>query len=268
MAVQQDSGRLPVLFLGHGNPMNAIEENAFTRRLGALGRELPRPRAVLCVSAHWMTQGTWVTHMDHPRTIHDFYGFPQALFDVRYPAPGSPAIADRVRAEVRTPAIGADGSEWGLDHGTWSVLKHMYPDADVPVVQLSLDMSRPSGFHFELGSKLRALREQGVLIVGSGNIVHNLRRIDFNEGAKPFDWAVEFDEWVKKRILERDFASLRDQATATPAGKLSVPTPDHWYPLLYVLGASDPSEELRFEHEGIDHGSISMRCLSLGRTGA
>lgn len=266
MATQNNSGRLPVLFLGHGNPMNAIEENGFTRRLATLGQELPRPKALLVVSAHWMTRGTWVTRMDRPRTIHDFYGFPQALFDVQYPAPGSPEVADRVRSEVSQPSIGADEREWGLDHGTWSVLKHMYPAADIPTVQLSLDMSQPSGFHYELGTKLRALRDQGVMIVGSGNIVHNLRQINFNDGVKPFDWAVEFDEWVKKRLLDRDHASLRDQATTTAAGKLSVPTPDHWYPLLYVLGAADPSENLRFEHEGIDHGSISMRCLSLGRT--
>lgn len=258
------SKRMPVLFIGHGNPMNALYDNAFTRKLGELGARIPRPRAILCVSAHWMSEGSWVTRMTSPKTIHDIYGFPKALFDVQYPAPGSPEIADLIRAEVIDPRIVADEEMWGLDHGTWSVLRHMYPNADVPTLQLSIYMEQPGEYHLKLGRELRKLREKGVLIVGSGNIVHNLRKIDFSDSAKPFDWAIEFDEWVKARLEKRDFAALANEATASAAGKLSIPTPDHWYPLLYPLGASDAADELRFEHEGIEHGSISMRCLSLG----
>jgi 4,5-DOPA dioxygenase extradiol len=256
--------RLPVLFIGHGNPMNAIADNTFTRRLGELGREITRPKAILCVSAHWMTEGSWVTRMPKPKTIHDFYGFPKELFDVQYPAPGSPEYADLIVSEVKDPKLYAENETWGLDHGTWSVLKHMYPKADVPVLQLSIYMEQPPEYHFLLGQQLLALRNQGVLIVGSGNIVHNLRKIDFSDDAKPFDWAIEFDEWVKERIEGGDYGSLVSSATSSEAGKLSIPTPDHWYPLLYSLGASDKQDRLRFEYEGIEHGSISMRCLSLG----
>lgn len=258
------SKRLPVLFIGHGSPMNAIQDNAFTRSLGELGRVIERPKAILCVSAHWMTEGSWVTHMPKPKTIHDFYGFPKPLFDVQYPAPGSPEFADLIRSEVKDPKLNADDESWGIDHGTWSVLRHMYPKADIPVLQLSIYMSQTPEYHFRLGQQLRRLREQGVLIIGSGNIVHNLRQIDFSSTAKPFDWAIEFDEWVKDRLSHADYASLTNDATNSQAGKLSIPSPDHWYPLLYTLGASDNQDRLRFEYEGIDHGSISMRCLSLG----
>jgi 4,5-DOPA dioxygenase extradiol len=257
--------RLPVLFLGHGNPMNAIEDNPFTRSLARLGLEIPRPKAILCVSAHWMTEGTWVTHMPQPKTIHDFYGFPQPLFDVRYPAPGDPRAAELVREVVREPKIQLDEEMWGFDHGSWAVLRHMYPEADVPLLQLSVYMEMPPEYHLRVGEALRGLRERGVLIVGSGNIVHNLREIDFEDKAKAYDWAVEFDAWVKERLEARDYTGLAsDQAIQTRAGRLSVPSPDHWYPLLYTLGAADPADRLRFEYEGIEHGSISMRCLSLG----
>lgn len=244
--------------------MNAIEENAFTRRLADLGKRIARPQAILCISAHWMTEGTWVTHMRKPKTIHDFYGFPKPLFDVQYPAPGSPEIADRIRADIKDPKINADDEMWGLDHGTWSVLTHMYPKADIPVLQMSVYLEQPSEYHYRVGQQLKALREQGILIVGSGNIVHNLRQIDFGPNAKPFDWAIEFDEWVKDRLTRRDYASLINDAMSFRAGKLSIPSPDHWYPLFYALGASDEQDQLRFEHEGIDNASISMRCLSLG----
>ncbi len=256
--------RLPVLFLGHGSPMNAIEDNAFTRRLAELGREIPRPRAILCASAHWMTEGTWVTHMPKPKTIHDFYGFPKPLFDVQYPAPGSPEVAESIVSQVEKPRVNLDDEMWGLDHGTWSVLRHMYPEADVPVLQMSIYLERPAEYHLGVGAQLRRLRDQGVLIVGSGNLVHNLRRIDFSPDAKPFEWAVEFDAWVKAKLEARDFGALSSQALGTEAGRVSHPTPDHWYPLFYPLGAADKDDELRFEYEGIDHGSISMRCLSLG----
>jgi 4,5-DOPA dioxygenase extradiol len=255
---------MPVLFIGHGNPMNAIRDTPFTRTLKELGKRLPRPKAVLCVSAHWMTEGTWVTHMGKPKTIHDFYGFPQELFDIKYPAPGDPATANLIIRDSADPAIHPDNEIWGLDHGSWSVLRHMYPEADIPVVQLSLDMTQPSEFHIELGEKLRHLREDGILIVGSGNIVHNLRRASFADDAPPFDWAIEFDVWVKHRLQDGDFRSIVRDARASAAGKLSIPTPDHWYPFLYTLGASDKSDVLRFEYEGIENSSISMRCLRLG----
>lgn len=256
--------RLPVLFIGHGSPMNAIEENAFTRALGELGRAIEHPKAILCISAHWMTEGSWITHMPRPKTIHDFYGFPKALFDVQYPAPGSPEFAELIQNEVQDPKVNADDETWGLDHGTWSILRHMYPSAEIPVLQLSIYMAQPPEYHFRLGQQLRRLREQGILIVGSGNIVHNLRQIDFSPSAKPYDWAIEFDEWVKERLLHADYVALIRDATKSQAVLLSIPSPDHWYPLLYTLGASDGRDRLRFEYEGIEHGSISMRCLSLG----
>lgn len=252
--------KMPVLFLGHGSPMNAVENNSFTRELSCMGSSLPRPRAILCISAHWMTRGTWVTHMNHPRTIHDFYGFPKELFDFQYPAFGSPELADQVKAMVKNPSIGCDDSEWGLDHGTWSVLRHLYPEADIPVVQLSLNISMPGEFHLELGKKLKYLREQGVLILGSGNIVHNLRQIQWN-ALKPFAWAEEFDEWVKQKSEKRDFKALASDYSTMESGRLSVPTPDHYFPLLYVLGAVDSSDELQFDVTGLEHGSLSMRSL-------
>jgi 4,5-DOPA dioxygenase extradiol len=199
---------------------------------------------------------------------NDFSGIPKSLSDVQYPAPGSPDFADLIRSEVKNPKLKPDDETWGLDHGTWSILKHMYPLADIPVLQLSIDMAKPPEYHFQIGQQLRRLREQGVLIVGSGNIVHNLKEIDPNPKAKPFDWAIEFDAWVKERLKLGDYASLTHEATKSPEGKLSIPSPDHWYPLLYILGSSDQHDQLRFEYEGIDHGSISMRCLSLSLTAA
>jgi 4,5-DOPA dioxygenase extradiol len=257
---------MPVLFIGHGNPMNAIRDTPFSRRLGELGTELPKPKGILCVSAHWMTDGTWVTHMRNPRTIHDFYGFPQELFEVEYPSPGNPELADRIRNGVENPEIRADDNKWGIDHGTWSVLKHMYPAADIRVLQVSLDLSKPPEYHFDLGEQLKKLRDEGVLIVGSGNIVHNLRRISFADDAPPYDWAVEFDSWVKEKLQNGDYPAIVNDATKSAAGRLSIPTPDHWYPLLYTLGASVEGDQLRFEYEGMENASISMRCLSLGRT--
>lgn len=255
--------RMPVVFVGHGNPMHAIWNNAFTQALGKLGASLPRPRAILCVSAHWLTEGTWVTHMARPKTIHDFRGFPKELFEVRYPAPGSPAVADEVRALVESPEISPDGIQWGLDHGAWAILKHMYPKADVPVVQLSINLQSPPAYHFDLGMKLRPLRDKGILILGSGNVVHNLKLVNFAPEAKPYPWAVEFDDWVKERLGAFDYATLVNEALSSEAGKLSIPTPDHWYPLLYVLGAGDGKDHLRFDFEGIESASLSLRTFSL-----
>jgi 4,5-DOPA dioxygenase extradiol len=255
----------PVLFIGHGSPMNALHDNAFTQVLRKLGKELEKPKAVLCISAHWLTTGTWVTSMKIPKTIHDFYGFPKELGEMQYPAPGSPEIADLIQQGVQSPSVQLDEGAWGLDHGTWSVLTHIYPKADVPVVQLSIDIEKAGEFHFEIGKQLRFLREQGVLIVGSGNLVHNLRKINFNRGAQPFDWAIEFDEWLKIKLINRDYSPLLNEYDQSKMGEMSVPTPEHYFPLLYVLGAVDPKEELIFEYEGIEHSSISMRSFSFGR---
>lgn len=259
LQMKKDS-RQPVLFLGHGSPMNAIEDNSYTRAVAALGARLPRPKAVLCVSAHWLTEGSVAGGMAQPRTIHDFGGFPEALYAVRYPAPGSPALAERVRALV---GARVDEDEWGLDHGAWSVLRHLYPKADVPVVQLSVDMTVSPSELLALGRKLRPLRDEGVLLLGSGNVVHNLRLISFEENVPPADWAVAFDAWVKSRLEARDHAAL-SELSAAPSARLAVPTPDHYAPLLYVVGASDERDVLRFESEGIQNRSISMLSFSLG----
>lgn len=256
--------KMPVLFIGHGSPMNALADNTFTRTLNDLGKKIPTPKAILCISAHWMTEGTWVTEMAAPKTIHDFYGFPQELFNVQYPAPGDPAFAKLIRATVAKPKIQGDHEIWGLDHGTWSVLKHLYPLANIPVMQLSLDLSQPPEYHYQLGQSLNSLREKGVLIVGSGNIVHNLRKIRWEDDATPYDWAIEFDELVKKQIIQRDYQPLLSAALETPSGKLSVPTPEHYYPLLYTLGASDKNESINFIFEGMQNASISMRCVAFG----
>lgn len=256
--------KMPVLFLGHGSPMNAIEENDFTQALKNMSAKIPTPKAILCVSAHWLTEDTVVTSMTHPKTIHDFYGFPEALFKVQYPAPGKPELAKNISETIRDPKVFLDDHEWGLDHGTWSVLRHVYPKADIPVLQLSVAIGSPGEFHLQMGEKLRWLREQGVLIVGSGNIVHNLRQIRWESDAKAFDWALEFDQWSKEKILSRDFKTMAQKFFETSAGKLSVPTPDHYYPLLYILGASEKTDEVSFEYEGIQNGSISMRCVKFG----
>lgn len=256
--------RMPTLFLGHGSPMNALEQNDFTRSLSKLANELPKPKAILCISAHWMTSGTWVTHMKNPKTIHDFYGFPQELFNVQYAAPGSPELAELVASIISQPKIFSDEEKWGLDHGTWSVLRHMYPKADIPIIQLSLDMTKPIEFHLALGKQLSPLRDQGILIVGSGNVVHNLRMISWNENANPHPWATEFDQWIKEKINARDFDAVVFEATKSQAGQLSIPTPDHYYPLLYILGASTPSDPIEYVYEGIQNAAISMRSIRFG----
>ena len=259
--------RLPVLFIGHGSPMNAIADNEYTRTLHALGRRLPRPRAVLCVSAHWMTEGTWITHQARPRTIHDFYGFPKELFDVQYPAPGDPALAEEIRARAADVRINLDDEQWGFDHGAWSVLRHLYPDADVPVLQLSLYLEKSASYHFACGQALAPLRDQGVLIVGSGNIVHNLSMIKWGDAAAPYPWATSFDAWAKEKLEARDMDALVNDATRGADGQLSIPTTEHWYPLLYAAGASLPDERPQFIFEGIQNASISMRSVAFGLPG-
>jgi 4,5-DOPA dioxygenase extradiol len=258
------SKRSPILFIGHGSPMNAIADNEYTKTLHALGAKIPKPRVILVVSAHWMTQGPHVTQMAQPKTIHDFGGFPQALFDVQYPAPGSPETAALIQSLVKDPSVQMDASAWGLDHGTWSILRHMYPDAKIPVLQMSLSHRQSPEFHFQLGRDLSSLRERGVLIIGSGNLVHNLRQIQWDEKAKPYDWAVEFDEWTKAKLEKREFADLLQGPTSTSAGRLSVPTTEHYLPMHYILGAADGKDELRFEYEEMQNASISMRTFSFG----
>jgi len=252
---------MPVLFIGHGSPMNAIEHNAFTEALTSLGSRLPRPKAVCVVSAHWVTSGPHVLVSAHPRTIHDFYGFPRPLYDVQYPAPGAPAEAEKLAGN---PEISPD-TEWGLDHGSWSVLRHMYPDADVPAFQLSLD-ERP-GFeqHLELGREIQSLRERGVLILGSGNIVHNLRRIDWNNPQGAYDWAVEFDAKVKTAVDAHDARALAEpQKWGDTLLATAHPTVEHYLPLLYCMGSTDERDSVSYPYEGFDFGSISMRAILFG----
>ncbi len=253
--------KMPVLFVGHGNPMNAIEPNEFNRAWRDLARRLPLPRAVLCISAHWETRGLQVTASAAPETIHDFYGFPPALFDVQYRAPGEPRLASRIAELVSIPEVRLDPDR-GLDHGAWSVLIAMYPAADVPVVQLSLDTGRPGSFHYTLARQLAPLRDEGVLIVGSGNIVHNLRLFDFDD-PEPFPWAQRFDAMVRDRVLARDHESLMDYGALGPEARLAVPTPEHYLPLLYPLALQEPAESAGFFNERVIK-SIAMTSVLIG----
>ncbi len=256
--------RLPALFLGHGNPMNALEVNAWTRAWAALGAQLPRPRAVLSISAHWYVSATAVTAMRSPRTIHDFGGFPPALYDAQYPAPGDPALAVRVQQLLAPLPVTADHS-WGLDHGTWAVLRHVFPQADVPVVQLAIDETQPAAFHHRLGELLKPLRDEGILILGSGDIVHNLHAYAWGRHPQdPYDWALRFEARVRERLAARDPAALIDYPSLGSDALLAVPTPEHYLPLLYVLGASAPGDTLRFPVEGMDGGSVSMLAVQFG----
>jgi 4,5-DOPA dioxygenase extradiol len=253
---------MPVLFVGHGSPMNAIEHNAFTETLSGMAARLPRPKAVCVISAHWVTAGSEVLASEHPRTIHDFYGFPRPLYEVQYPAPGAPVEAEKLAAA--DPAITPDET-WGLDHGSWSVLRHLYPNADVPAFQLSLDEGRGFKAHLELGREIRSLRERGVLILGSGNIVHNLRRINWDEPHGAYDWAMEFDARVKNAVDAHDAGTLAapqkwgDSLLAT-----AHPTVEHYLPLLYCMGATDEQDAVSYPYEGFDFGSISMRMILFG----
>jgi len=253
--------QMPVLFLGHGNPMNAIEDNEFSLAWQDAARQIPQPKAILCISAHWETQGTQVTAMEAPRTIHDFYGFPRPLFEKQYPAPGSPELAARIMELVGKSRVSPDHS-WGLDHGTWSVLCRMYPQADVPVVQLSLDRSPENTYHYQLGQALQPLRQEGVLIIGSGNIVHNLRMMVWEDTA--FDWAVEYDARVKQWILEGDYESIIHYEKYGKAALLAVNSAEHYLPLLYILGLKEKDELISFFADKIWGGSLSMRCVRIG----
>lgn len=257
---------MPVAFFGHGNPLNALDRNPYTEGWRAIGEAIGTPRAILAVSAHWYVPGVAVTTADHPRTIHDFGGFPRALYEVRYPAPGDPHLAHRV-AELLAPLTVAGDSQWGLDHGTWAVLCHAYPDATIPVVQLSIDETQPPQFHYELGERLRPLRDEGVLIATSGNLIHNLHTYAWGKHpATPFDWALRFEARARALIVARTFEPLIDYEHWGSDAQLSAPTPDHYLPLLYALGASDANDLVSFPVEGIDGGSISMLSLLFAPT--
>ncbi|NVK28625.1 MAG: 4,5-DOPA dioxygenase extradiol [Flavobacteriia bacterium] len=258
-----NSDRMPAMFVGHGSPMNAIEQNEFTRGFEAIAKVLPQPpQAILCVSAHWFTQGTRVLMLEQPETIHDFGGFPRELYDVEYPAKGDLSLAQET-----LDLLGGDAHEdqqWGLDHGTWSVLNHMYPNADVPVFQLSIDYTKEASYHFELASKLQSLREKGVLILGSGNIVHNLGELDWSKGAireNGYDWALEARSEINALLLDGNFKTLLDYTNQGLAWRNSIPTPDHFLPLLYALGAKHTSEEIELFNDKVIMGSISMTSL-------
>ena len=253
--------RMPILFVGHGSPMNAIEDNEFSRAWIAAGKALPRPKSILCVSAHWETNGTQVTAMEKPRTIYDFYGFPPELYAKTYPAPGSPELAQRVRDLAGADAIAPDLT-WGLDHGTWSVLSRLFPKADVPVIQLSLDVTKSTQEHYDLGRQLQPLRDEGVLIIGSGNIVHNLRMVVFEDTA--FDWAMEFDGKVKQWILDDNHEPIIQYDKQGRDAALSINSAEHYKPLLYVLGAKEPGEPVSFFAGKVWGGSVSMRSVRIG----
>lgn len=255
---------LPVIFFGHGNPLNAVTANSYTEAWQRIGREMPRPKAILSFSAHWFVPKTGVTISTAPRTIHDFGGFPAELYQVKYPAPGDPILARRVQKLLSPLDVTPDNS-WGLDHGTWSVLRHVYPDADIPIVQLSIDETKPAAFHYEIGKRLVPLRDEGVLIVGSGNLVHNLHAYAWGRHLRdPYEWALRFESVAKQMMLAGELKPLVDYETLGPDAALSIPTPDHYLPLLYVLGSVQQGDTVSFPVEGVDGGSISMLAVQIG----
>jgi 4,5-DOPA dioxygenase extradiol len=256
---------MPALFLGHGSPMNAVEQNEFTRGWTDAGKNLPKPNAVLCISAHWETSGTYVTAMDKPKTIHDFGGFPQELYEVEYPAPGSPAFAAATKNTITKTTVGLDDN-WGLDHGCWSVLKHLYPEADVPVIQMSLDYKQTPQYHYELAKELAALRKKGVLILGSGNMVHNLGMVAWDKLKEPgfaYGWAIEASEKMKQSILGGDYAPLINYKAQGSAFQLAIPTPEHYLPLLYVLALKEESEKISLFNDKAMGGSLTMTSVKI-----
>ncbi len=256
---------MPVLFVGHGSPMNGIEDNEFSQYWKKLASEIEKPKAVLCISAHWLTKGTHITAMEKPKTIHDFGGFPQALFDVQYPAPGNPELAKETAALFEKPKVELD-HEWGLDHGTWTIVRHMYPDATIPVLQLSIDYNQPASYHYEIAKNLAALRKKGVLIIGSGNMVHNLRMVAWDKlnESYGFDWAIEMNTIFKEKITSGDHKALIDYEKLNPAAKLAIPTPDHYYPLMYALGLKTEKDDISFFNDKPMAGSLTMTSVKFG----
>ncbi len=262
----EEDTKLPVLFIGHGSPMNGIEDNEFSRTWAKFGKEIPKPKAVLVISAHWLTNGTHITAMENPKTIHDFGGFPQALFDVEYPAKGNPELAKVTSELITSTHVGLD-HDWGLDHGTWTVVRHMYPNADIPVLQLSIDYSKPAQYHYDLAKQLASLRKKGVLIIGSGNMVHNLRMVAWDKLNEPeygFDWAIEMNTIFKDKISSGDFKALIDYEKLGSAAKLAIPTPDHYYPLLYNIALQEKNDAISFFNDKPVGGSLTMTSVKIG----
>lgn len=262
---QQDE-KMPVLFIGHGSPMNGIEDNEFSRTWAKMGHEVPRPKAVIVISAHWLTRGTHITAMDFPKTIHDFGGFPQELFEVQYPAKGNPELAKEAAGMITSTQVWLD-HDWGLDHGTWTVVRHMYPDADIPVLQLSIDYGKPPEYHYNLAKQLASLRNKGVLVIGSGNMVHNLRMIDWQKLREPeygYDWAIEMNEVFKQNINNANHKALMHYQSLNSAALLAIPTPDHYYPLLYTLAFQDSKDNISFFNDKLVGGSLNMTSVKIG----
>ncbi len=260
--LQKQDQTMPVLFIGHGSPMNGIEHNQFSESWARLAKEIPIPKAVIVVSAHWLTKGTKITAMDFPETIHDFGGFPQALFNVQYPAPGDPALAMETVSIIKSTEVEL-AHDWGLDHGAWTVIKNMYSEANIPVLQLSIDYTKGGRYHYELAKELSQLRKKGVLIVGSGNMVHNLRMVSFDkiDDEFGFEWAIEMNQGFKKLITARDHNTLINYENLGAAAKLAIPTPDHYYPLLYTLGLQNNNEEAIIFNDKLMAGSLTMTSL-------
>jgi 4,5-DOPA dioxygenase extradiol len=263
--LKEQDALMPVLFMGHGSPMNGIEHNEFSAYWAKLAKELPIPKAILVVSAHWLTRGTKITAMDSPRTIHDFGGFPDELFAVQYPAPGNPSLAKETTEIIKSTQVELD-HDWGLDHGAWTIIRHMYPDASIPVLQLSIDYTKGPQYHYELARELSALRKKGVLIMGSGNMVHNLRMVAWDKLDSPygFDWAVEMNEVFKNKILNGDHKPLINYEALNKGARLAIPTPDHYYPLMYTLGLQGKGEEVSIFNDKLMAGSLSMTSVRIG----
>jgi 4,5-DOPA dioxygenase extradiol len=257
--------KMPVLFVGHGSPMNGIEDNEFSKYWKKLATEIQKPKAVLCISAHWLTKGTFVTAMEKPQTIHDFGGFPQALSEVQYPAPGNPKLAEETAKLITSTSVGLN-HDWGLDHGTWTVIRHMYPTADIPILQLSIDYNQPAQYHYDLAKQLISLRKRGVLIIGSGNMVHNLGMVAWDKlnESYGFDWALEMNTVFKKKIEEKDHASLINYEKLNTSAKLAIPTPDHYYPLIYTLALQDEKDPISFFNDKPMAGSLTMTSVKIG----
>jgi len=258
--------KMPVLFLGHGSPMNAIEENEFVKGFRNIGKSIPKPNAIICVSAHWETRGTFVTAIEQPKTIHDFGGFPKALFEVQYPAPGSPELAHETKTLITSTTVGLD-HQWGFDHGAWSVIKHLYPKADVPVIQMSLDRNQPPQYHYDLMKELASLRNKGVLIIGSGNMVHNLGMVawdKFDSDNFAFDWALEASQKMKKFILNGDHKNLINYRVQGKAFDLAIPTPEHYLPLLYAMALKAENEDVQLFNDKAVAGSLTMTSVKIG----
>ena len=251
---------MPVLFIGHGSPMNIINKNEYTTSLQKLGTSLPIPDAILVISAHWLTKGTFVCSAVQPEQIYDFYGFPDELYQVKYQPPGAREVAESITLQLKSENIQTD-IKWGNDHASWAVLVHMFPKADIPTFEMSLDVLKSEGEHYALGKKLSFLRRKNILILGSGNIVHNLRQVDFDEDAKPYAWAIEFDEYIKDALLRKDHDRLLRYKELNPVSRLAVPTNDHYLPFLYSAALQEEDERIQFVHEGIQNGSMSMRCF-------